>query len=74
MKTKSGTNIQGAVNIIVRSATGRVYQIKSNAISSANATVATGDPAVNPGVALFLGKANLQDITDPTRPISISGN
>jgi hypothetical protein len=72
--TKSGSNLQGAVNIIVRGENARVYQIKSNAISSANATLASGDPKVNPGVALFLGKANLQDITNPLAPISLGGN
>jgi predicted alpha-1,2-mannosidase len=61
---KKGTNLQGSVNLIVRSA-GRVYQIKSNAISSMG---------VNGNMANFTGKSSIMDITDPLNPISIEGN
>jgi hypothetical protein len=67
---KSGTNLQGNVTIMIRR-NGRVYQVKSNAISSMTATLANG---ANPGTAQFSGKANLQDVTNPNAPISITGN
>jgi hypothetical protein len=67
---KSGSNLQGAVNIIVRS-NGKVYQIKSNAINSMTATLANGS---TPGTAQFSGKANLKDITNPLAQISLGGN
>jgi hypothetical protein len=63
---KSGTNLKGNANIIVRIG-GRVYQIKSNAINSLAADPVTGK-------AEFNAKANLQDITDPNSPIPIDGN
>jgi hypothetical protein len=63
---KSGTNLKGNANIIVRTG-GRVYQIKSNAINSLAADPVTGK-------AEFNAKANLQDITDPNSPIPIDGN
>jgi len=68
---KSGSNLQGAVNIIVRS-NGKVYQIKSNAINSMTATLANG--LTGSGTAQFSGKANLRDITNPLAPVSLSGN
>jgi len=61
---KSGTNLQGHVNIIVRSG-GHVYQIKSTAISS----LGVAETQAN-----FSGKANITDITDPLNPITIEGN
>jgi hypothetical protein len=61
---KSGTNLVGRINIIVRSG-GRVYQIKGNAISSLG--------VIN-NQANFTGKANIQDITDPLNVISVDGN
>jgi hypothetical protein len=64
--TKSGTNLQGHVNIIVRNG-GHVYQIKSTSITSLTADATTG-------IATFTGKGNIQDITDPLTPISIDGN
>jgi hypothetical protein len=68
---KSGSNLQGAVNIIVRS-NGKVYQIKSNAISSMTATLANGPTGT--GTAQFSGKANIRDITNSLAPISLAGN
>jgi hypothetical protein len=65
---KGSTNLQGNANIIVRSH-GRVYQIKSNSISSLGIT----DTAEG-GYGSFIAKANVQDVTDPQNPISIEGN
>lgn len=67
---KQGTNLQGNVNIIVRSNDGHVYQFKSNAIDSLNIT------SPSPGVtkATFTSKANVTDITNPLAPISLGGN
>ncbi|MFC0772235.1 T9SS type A sorting domain-containing protein, partial [Terrimonas alba] len=62
--TKSGTNPKGQCNIIIRR-NGRVYQIKSNAISSL---------AVNGSSGNFATKANMKDITDPLNPTTVSGN
>jgi uncharacterized repeat protein (TIGR01451 family) len=61
---KSGTNLQGQINVIVRSG-GRVYQIKGNSMTSL---------AVTGNKATFNGKASIQDITDPAAPVSIDGN
>jgi photosystem II stability/assembly factor-like uncharacterized protein len=61
---KKGTNLQGHLNIIVRSS-GHVYQIKGNAVSSLG--------VIN-NQANFTGKSSIQDITDPLNPISIDGN
>jgi hypothetical protein len=68
---KSGKNLTGKVTILVRrlEADGivHVYQIKSNAITSLSVDA-------NAGTAVFNGKANIQDVTDPLNPISIAGN
>jgi hypothetical protein len=64
----SGTNLQGHVNIIVRSH-GQLYQIKSNSIGSLGVT-----DTDEGGYGSFLSKATIQDITDPANPISIEGN
>jgi hypothetical protein len=68
----SGTNFQGNFNSIVRQ-NGHVYQIKSNSIASLSV-----DSNVYPGhpypTAVFLSKANLNDITDPNNSIGIQGN
>jgi hypothetical protein len=67
---KSGKNLQGNINIIVRrtEADGlHVYQIKGNAMTSL--AVQSG-----PGTATFNGKASIQDITNPLAPISVEGN
>ena len=63
---KSGTNLQGHVNTIVRSG-GRVYQIKGNAMTSLSVDGVAG-------TAVFNGRANIRDVTDPLNPISIDGN
>ncbi len=61
---KSGTNLQGSINVIIRN-NGRVYQIKGNVMTSL---------AVNLNKAIFNGRANIQDITDPLNIIPIDGN
>lgn len=63
---KSGKKLQGNINIIVRNG-GRVYQLKGNAMTSLAIDKATNG-------AVFNGKANIQDITDPLNPIAIDGN
>ena len=67
---KSGSNLQGSVNVIIRKG-GRVYQIKSNAINSLTEQLATSGTG---GTAQFASKANLTDITNPLAPISLGGN
>ena len=72
---KSGTNLQGNINVIIRN-NGRVYQIKGNSMTSlaVQACTATGCPtSTSPSTATFNGKASIQDITDPLNPISIDG-
>src|SRR5439155_9232747 len=67
---KTGTNLQGNINTIVRN-NGRVYQIKGNSMTSLSVQPA---PCVNaPCGAVFNGKANIQDITGPV-PIAIDVN
>jgi hypothetical protein len=85
---KSGTNLQGNINVIVRN-NGRVYQIKGNSMTSlvvnycpksatpcsAPVSPCTGTATAScPIAATFNGKASIQDITDPLNPISIDGN
>jgi len=67
---KSGTGLQGNINTIVRNG-GRLYQIKGNSMTSLVTRVAS---ATAPGTATFEGKANIQDITNPTLPISVDVN
>ncbi|WP_133054818.1 MBG domain-containing protein, partial [Niastella populi] len=67
--TKSGSNLKGQCNIIIRS-NGKIYQIKSNAVNTLVVSAATskGTPAY------FNTKANYRDITDPLNPVSLGGN
>jgi hypothetical protein len=67
---KSGKNLQGHVNIIYRNG-GRVYQIKSNSITSL--TVKLGPNSNPPSTATFISKANLTNITNPLAPINLGG-
>jgi VCBS repeat-containing protein len=69
------TNLQGTINTIVRSG-GKVYQIKGNAMSSlTRKPCPSGSATVScPATATFNGKANIQDITNPLKPISVVGN
>jgi hypothetical protein len=71
---KSGSNLQGHVNVIVRQKVGstwKVYQIKSNSISSLSQNINNTGTG---GTALFASKANLTDITNPLNPIALGGN
>lgn len=67
----SGTNLKGRVRALVRRLESdgilHTYQIKGNQMQSL---------AVDPGgtSAVFTGKANVQDVTDPDNPISLGGN
>jgi hypothetical protein len=63
--TKSGSNLKGQANIIVRAYNDSLYQIKSNAI---NSMTVVGNRAN------FSTKANLTNITNPLSPISLGGN
>lgn len=67
---KSGSNLQGNVNIISRLSDGRVIQFKSNAIDSLNIT----SPSTGVTKATFTSKANVTDITNPLAPIALGGN
>ena len=85
---KSGTNLQGNINAIVRRQESdgiqHVYQIKGNSMTSLavyqlvnNAWVAgcsTGATSTSPCKAQFNGKANISDITNPLAPVSLGGN
>jgi hypothetical protein len=67
---KSGTNLQGNINVIIRNG-GHTYQIKGNSMTSlANQINSSGSG----GTSTFNGKASIQDITNPLVPVSIDGN
>ncbi|WP_375303882.1 MBG domain-containing protein, partial [Niastella sp. OAS944] len=69
--TKSGSNLKGQCNIIIRS-NGRIYQVKSNAV---NMLAVSPPPQGSTSVpAYFNTKANYKDITDPSNPIALGGN
>ena len=72
---KGGTNLQGNINIIIRNG-GRVYQIKGNSMTSLSVNPSTCPKATQsaPCTAVFNGKGNIRDITDPLNPISVDGN
>jgi hypothetical protein len=72
---KTGTNLQGNLNIVIRSG-GRVYQIKSNSLQSlgVNPSSCARATFTSPCKANFVSKANLTDITNPNAPISLGGN
>jgi hypothetical protein len=85
---KSGTNLQGHVNFIVRKG-GRVYQFQTNSLTTLGVqywnnatsswgaapggTCSTTASANCPIAANFQAKANLNDVTGPT-PILLGGN
>lgn len=69
---KSGTNLQGRVNVIVRGLDGRIYQIKGNVMRTLAVRTVSNNPLVR--AAVFTGKANITDITDPLNPIALGGN
>jgi hypothetical protein len=72
---KSGTNLQGNINTIIRNS-GRIYQIKGNSMTSlVTQACASGNPSPTCiANATFNGKASIQDITNPTSPLPIDGN
>ncbi len=57
------------MNVVVRAANGKVYQIKTNAIE----TLATNNANPLARTAVFTSKANITDITAPLNPISLGG-
>jgi hypothetical protein len=66
------TNLQGKFNAIVRRANGQVLNIKTNATDS---LALSADPSKTiDGMATFVAKANLTDITDPLSPVALGGN
>lgn len=71
---KRGTNLQGNINSIFRRMETdgilHVYQVKGNAMTSLS--VNSNDAAAKK--AVFNGKANMQDITNPLAPVSLGGN
>src|SRR5262249_23494024 len=69
---RSRTDLQGNFNAIVRQ-NGRVYQIKSNSITSLSVDASVTATHPHP-TAVFLSKANLNDITNPNNPVGIAGN
>ena len=68
---KRGTNLRGKLRLLIRRSEAdgvlHTYHIKGNSI-----TYLAVDPAT--GEALFYGKANVQDVTDPKNPVSVYGN
>jgi hypothetical protein len=77
---KTGTNLQGKINTIIRrlEADGivHVYQIKGNAMTSLSVkpSPCLKATATSKCTAVFNGKASIQDITNPLAPVSVDGN
>jgi hypothetical protein len=71
---KTGKTLQGKLNFIIRRTESdgklHIYQIKGTSMTSLS--VNSQDPAAVK--AIFNGKANLQDITNPLSPVSLGGN
>jgi hypothetical protein len=65
----SGKNLQGKVNLIIRAADGKVYQIKANSMDTL--TVNNAKPLAR--TAVFTSKASVTDITNPLAPVSLGG-
>jgi VCBS repeat-containing protein len=66
----SGKNLQGRVNVLVRGADGKVYQIKGNVMR----TLSVNSSNPNARKAVWSGKATLSDVTNPLAPIDLGGN
>lgn len=68
---RGGKKLHGHINVVFRrmeeNSILHVYQIKGNAMTSLSVQV-------NEGKAIFIGKGNLRDITDPLNPVSVEGN
>src|SRR6185436_5006725 len=75
---RSGRNLQGNINTIIRRTETdglHVYQVKGNAMTSLSVTPSGSSASPStPFSAVFNGKANIQDITDPLNIIAIDGN
>ena len=69
---KNRTSLQGNINSIIRRLENdgiiHVYQIKGNSMTSLSVTTTC------PKKAVFVGKANIQDITNPLNIIAVDGN
>jgi hypothetical protein len=68
---KSGRNLQGKLNFIMRrteSGVLKTYQIKGNVMTSLSIQGGT------PSKAVYNGKANVTDITNPLAPVYLGGN
>src|SRR5678815_3642418 len=68
---KSGTNLQGQMNFIIRRTEAdnivHVYQFKSNAMQELGVNITNPNRAT----ANFVSKCNLTDITNPAAPLSM---
>jgi len=74
---KGGTNLQGTINTIVRRMEGgvlHVYQVKGNSMTSLTVDPTTGTASHPYPTAVFNGKANITDITNPLSPLTVDGN
>ncbi|MFV8270088.1 HYR domain-containing protein, partial [Flavobacterium sp. GT2N3] len=71
IKRNKNGGLQGNINTIVRSLDGKTYQVKGNVMSSLSVSPAASN---SPAKAVFNGKANIQNITDPLNVISVDGN
>ncbi|HKH61350.1 MAG TPA: T9SS type A sorting domain-containing protein, partial [Flavitalea sp.] len=68
-----GKNLKGNMNIIFRRTVNgvlRTFQMKANAMTSLGVNITNPDAQT----AVFVSKANLQDITNSNAPISVGGN
>jgi hypothetical protein len=68
IKSNSNGILNGNLNSIIRCTNGKVYQVKANTMLSLSVTPATSTCGAK---AVFTGKANWQDITNPSQPISV---
>jgi uncharacterized repeat protein (TIGR01451 family) len=67
---KKLTNLQGKLNVILRTEDGRRLQIRTNRTY----TLGVDPDGGLDGAASFVAKANIKDITDPLNPVSLGGN
>ena len=68
---KNKTSLQGNINTIIRRMENdglHVYQVKGNSMTSLSVITTC------PKKAVFIGKANIQDITNPLNSIAVDGN
>ena len=68
----NGDELKGSVNVIVRGANGRVYQIKDNEMRTLSVRTVSTNPLVK--AAVYTGKAKMTDITNPSNPTALGGN